>query len=242
MSRRNLKMTKISRQIQVSVLLPLQKFLVGLPPRLSIGHERSVRAKRNILALLVLKGFSVITNFLIVSITLDYLKPVKYGVWLTISSIVSWFTFFDIGLGNGLRNKFAEALATNRADLARTYVSTSYAILFLILMVSSLVFLSFSSMIQWTDALNAPTEMEGELTILLMIVVCLFCVRLLFVCRSKTGFKFSHRCGRELFCAGTHICFDQNNQWFIDVAWSHDECDIGYCTSTIHDLLLPYQL
>ena len=60
---------------------------------------------------------------------LNYLNPVKYGIWLTLTSVIGWFAFFDLGLGNGLRNKLAEALAKNDNELARTYISTSYAIM-----------------------------------------------------------------------------------------------------------------
>ena len=42
-----------------------------------------------------------------------------YG--LTLSSIIGWFAFFDIGFGNGLRNKFAEAIAKGDHQLG-TYL------------------------------------------------------------------------------------------------------------------------
>lgn len=45
------------------------------------------------------------------------------------SSIVGWFVFFDVGLTQGLRNRFAEARAKGDEELARNYVSTTYAIL-----------------------------------------------------------------------------------------------------------------
>ena len=50
---------------------------------------------------------------LLVPITLGYLNPYEYGVWLTLNSILVWFNSFDIGLGNGLRNKLTIALAEN---------------------------------------------------------------------------------------------------------------------------------
>ncbi len=51
---------------------------------------------------------------------------------LQLSSIVGWFSFFDIGLTQGLRNKFAEAKAKGDDELAQVYVSTTYAILAMI--------------------------------------------------------------------------------------------------------------
>ncbi|MDE5975352.1 MAG: hypothetical protein K2G69_02250, partial [Muribaculaceae bacterium] len=57
----------------------------------------------------LVKGISILTSFLLVPLTLGYLRPVEYGIWMTLSSILVWINYFDIGLGNGLRNKLAEA-------------------------------------------------------------------------------------------------------------------------------------
>ena len=69
-----------------------------------------------------------------VPLTLDYVDNECYGVWLALSSMVVWISFFDIGINNGLRNKLTAALAHNDYNLGRKYVSTTYAILFLIFM------------------------------------------------------------------------------------------------------------
>ena len=64
----------------------------------------------------------------------------NYGIWLTVSSIISWMSFFDIGINNGLKNKFAEAKAMNNEVLIQKYVSTTYFVL-------ALIFVSFNDFI-----------------------------------------------------------------------------------------------
>ena len=96
------------------------------------GHERSVKAKKHILGSLFLKGISILISLLLVPLTIDYLNPTKYGIWITLMSVITWFNFFDIGLGNGLRNKFAIAKAEGKDELVRTYISTTYAIITII--------------------------------------------------------------------------------------------------------------
>ena len=83
------------------------------------GHERSVRAKKNIISSLVIKGVSIAISFISLPITLSYVDTSTYGVWLTLSSVVAWFAFFDIGLTQGFRNKFAEARANGDDMLAK---------------------------------------------------------------------------------------------------------------------------
>src|SRR5665648_546203 len=91
------------------------------------GHERSIKAKKNILASLIIKGLSIAISLVLVPLTINYINPSRYGIWLTLSSIVGWFSFFDIGLTQGLRNKFAEAKAKGEDNLAQILVSTTYA-------------------------------------------------------------------------------------------------------------------
>lgn len=83
-------------------------------------HERTRRAKKNIIYSFAIKALSVITYLLLVPITLNYLNATEYGIWLTLSSVLMWINTFDRGLGNGLRNKLSEALANDEWELGRS--------------------------------------------------------------------------------------------------------------------------
>lgn len=144
------------------------------------GHERSVKAKKNILASFVIKGLSIAISLVLVPLTINYVNQSRYGIWLTLSSMVTWFSFFDIGFGNGLRNKFAEALAKGQDELARIYVSTTYAILSIIIGTVLLLFLFVNRFLDWSKILNTTPEMAGELKILAAIVFVFFCLRFIF--------------------------------------------------------------
>ncbi len=141
------------------------------------GHKRSVKAKKNILASLVIKGGSIAISLVLVPLTINYVNATSYGIWLTLSSIVGWFSFFDIGFGHGLRNKFAESIARGEYDLARKYISTTYVVLSLIIGVVLLVFASITPFLNWSNILNSPVEMAGELRILALIVFTFFCLQ-----------------------------------------------------------------
>ena len=82
--------------------------------------------EKNVIASFVLNGGSILISFVLVPMTLGYLNEYEYGVWLTLNSILSWIYIFDIGLGNGLRNRLTEALARNDFKSAKIYVSTSF--------------------------------------------------------------------------------------------------------------------
>lgn len=141
------------------------------------GHQRSINAKRNIFLMLIIRGGSIVISFFLVPVTISYINPTRYGVWITLSSIISWFSFFDIGFGNGLRNKFAEAIAKGENDLARIYVSTTYAILGIIISIVLILFFCINPFLNWSKILNTPADMTGELSVLALIVFVFFCLQ-----------------------------------------------------------------
>ncbi|MEO5990265.1 MAG: MATE family efflux transporter [Ferruginibacter sp.] len=144
---------------------------------LNKGHERSVKAKKNIIASLLFRGLSIGISIIMVPITLNYITYSSYGIWLTLSSIVGWFAFFDIGLTQGLRNKFAEAKAKGEHELARIYVSTIYAVLTIIFFVVWVIFIIANNFLDWTKILSLPGEMASELSLLAVIVFTYFCIQ-----------------------------------------------------------------
>ncbi len=141
------------------------------------GHERTVKAKKNIVLSVFIKGLSMIVGFLLIRVTLDYLDKTTYGIWLTLTSFLTWFTFFEVGLGNGLKNKLAEALAVKDYALGKAYVSTTYAILTIIVGSVALLFFIGNSFIDWSAVINTEKELAGELTYLSFIVFGFFFLR-----------------------------------------------------------------
>lgn len=144
------------------------------------GHPRTVKAKKQIAFSFGLKGISIIVNLAYVPLLIDYLGKEEYGIWLTLTSIVTWFTFFDIGLGNGLRNNFTKAVAEGEYELARTYVSTTYAILTLIFGSLLIIFFIVAPFINWQTIFNTSTINEAELLNVSLIVFSFFFLRFVF--------------------------------------------------------------
>ncbi len=148
------------------------------------GEKRSVQAKRNILTGLVIKGASILVSLLLVSMTIHYVNPSGYGIWLTLSSVVGWFSFFDIGLTQGLRNKIAKAKANNEEEVVQEYISTAYALLGGIFLMVWVVLALASRFIDWPYLLHIPAAMSRETQVLFFIVFTYFCLQ--FVLRIIT--------------------------------------------------------
>jgi O-antigen/teichoic acid export membrane protein len=61
----------------------------------------------------LLKLSSSVITFVTIPILIDTLGTEQYGVWVTVSTLIVWITLFDLGSGITLKNKLAEASATN---------------------------------------------------------------------------------------------------------------------------------
>lgn len=142
----------------------------------SSGSVRSVTVKRNIAGSLFLKCISIIISLQVVPLTIDYINPTRYGVWLTLSSIIAWLSYFDLGFAHGFRNRFAEAKAKKEIYLAKEYVSTTYAILFLLFSFLFFIVLIVNKFLDWAAILNIDPCYNTELQFVFGILACFFCL------------------------------------------------------------------
>lgn len=155
--------------IEVAVMrYPLNKFLSG--------DSRSVKAKKNILASGFIKGADTLVYLLLVPLTLGYLNAYEYGIWLTLNSILSWINSFDIGLGNGLRNKLAAAIAEGDKEKGRSYVSTTFFMLIILMVIIFVVASCIIYIVDWYGILNVDEGTVSNLREIVLISFLFFCI------------------------------------------------------------------
>lgn len=136
-----------------------------------ITNSRNKMLRNNILFSGFLKIVGLLTSLVIVPITINYLNNEVYGIWMTITSILYWITTFDIGLGNGMRNYLAEALATNDTKLGKKYISTTMLLLSLIALSMAIVLLYPLITINFNSFFNTNAIAGYELRMAVVIAV-----------------------------------------------------------------------
>lgn len=140
-------------------------------------NELSQTVLHNVIMSFGVRVGSIIVGLLFVPLTLDYVSVADYGIWLTISSIISWLSFFDIGLGNGLRNKLSEANALKKNEDAKIYISTTYAAISCIALFLLIIFFFVNKVVNWQYSLNITHLSNETLELLFLLVVSSFCVQ-----------------------------------------------------------------
>jgi len=153
----------------------IDKIMSFLKPQ----SERSAQAVRNIALSFGAKGVSILVGLLLVPMTISYVNPTQYGMWLTLSQIIGWVAFFDLGLGNGFRNRFAQAKANGDMVLARQYLSTTYFAITCLVVLLFVVIIVSNHFLDWTKILKVDGIYKIELRHVFAIVCCFFCLNMI---------------------------------------------------------------
>jgi O-antigen/teichoic acid export membrane protein len=128
--------------------------------RINNSDERSRSIIINIVKSLVVKVFSTVVTLALIPVSLHYIDKESYGVWLTIASVITWFSVFDFGLSNGLTNRLSEAFAVKDDRLAGIYLSTTYFILLLITAGLLVIYLFVSPFVNWNSVFSTKMDVS----------------------------------------------------------------------------------
>lgn len=126
---------------------------------------------KNIIVSFFVKGWSAIVVLLMVPLTLKMLGAYSNGVWLTISGILIWIDFMDIGLGNGLRNTLAKYVAIGDNEKARMAVSSTFFILTIIIIPLLLLCCALIHLLDIYNLLGISRNLVPNLSSILTIAV-----------------------------------------------------------------------
>ena len=148
-------------------------------PKYFTGSSRSAIVKKNIIASFAVKGMSIIISLVLVPMTLGYVSAELYGIWLTLSSVILWLSFFDIGFTLGLKNKLAEAIARGEWERGKALVSTTYFMMILIFVPLCIILEMLVPLVDWAEFLNVSATYNAEIAKTLHVLVLFFCLQMI---------------------------------------------------------------
>ena len=149
--------TVINRFTQFKDLLRLAPFDVSTPEGRS--QERHRRIALSAVASGTAKAITIATSLVTVPLTLNYLGVERYGLWMTISSVIAMMVFADFGIGNGLMNAVAEAYGKDDNGAIRGHVANALVILSMVAVLLVLAFFVVYSKIDWGGFFNVKTRL-----------------------------------------------------------------------------------
>ncbi len=115
------------------------------------GAERNRRAVLTGSVATVARVVQVGSSLITVPLTLKYLGNERFGLWMTISSVLAMAAFADFGIGNGVLNTVAKASGKDDMEGIRKAVSSGFAILSMIAALLLILFFTFYRFVNWGD-------------------------------------------------------------------------------------------
>jgi O-antigen/teichoic acid export membrane protein len=123
------------------------------------AKERHRRAALTGGAAVLAKTIAVSTSLVTIPMTLHYLGAERFGLWMTISSVVALLGFADFGIGSGVLNAVAEAHGKEDAQEIRRSVESGFTLLAAIALLGMAVFVFAYHLVDWARFFNVTSEL-----------------------------------------------------------------------------------
>lgn len=105
----------------------------------------------------VARVVQISTSLITIPIVIHYLGNERFGLWMTISSVLAMATFADFGIGNGVLNTVAKAFGRDDMDGVRRAVSSGVAVLGVISITLLSVVYSTFRFVPWADVFRVTS-------------------------------------------------------------------------------------
>ena len=124
-------------------------------------------------------GTGFLTFIVTVPLTIHYLGPERYGAWMSISALMAFLRFSDLGLGNGLISAISQAEGRDDHLYAKRAISSVLVCLIAIACILLTTFLVSTRFIHWDYVLGlASLKDRHEIQAAILIFVVLYAVGL----------------------------------------------------------------
>lgn len=105
---------------------------------------------KNVLAAFGIKGVALCISLFTMPAYMRFFQDQEVlGVWFTVLSVLTWILSFDLGIGNGLRNKLSASLAQGDMQLTKEYISSAYWMIGLVVAVLTVLGTLLIPFVSW---------------------------------------------------------------------------------------------
>ena len=157
-----------------------------LNPSAAAGHDASQRGAGRDRRAAVTGGTAVVaravqvsTSLITIPLAIHYLGNERFGLWMTISSVLAMANFADFGIGNGVLNTVSDAYGKNDFDRIRAAISSGFAVLGAVGLLLLALFASTFAWVSWADVFRVTSaQARSEAAPALMVFACCFALNI----------------------------------------------------------------
>lgn len=107
----------------------------------------------------IAKVISVSTSLITLPLTLHYLGTERFGMWMTLTSLIAFLSFADLGIGNGLLSSIATLHGKDDRHAIRVQISSAYLSLSAMALVLLALFATAYPFVDWPALFNVTNPM-----------------------------------------------------------------------------------
>lgn len=170
--------------------------------------EKDLIVYKNVFAAFTIKGLALCLSLFMMPAYMRFFEDQSVlGVWYTILSVLSWILSFDLGIGNGLRNKLSVTIAQNDAEETRAYVSSAYWMVGKIVLIAAAVGMLLLPLLDWNALFNISAELVGSSTMTYAVGCAFIGILLQFFLRliSSVIYAMQKSAVNDLLALGTSV-------------------------------------
>jgi len=123
------------------------------------ARERIRKASLTTLAAMLARVISMLTPLITVPLTFQYLGLERYGMWQTIASFAGFLAFADLGVGNGIVSRIAQADGRGDRDIIVQTISTAFILLAGVAVLLIILYGATASFVPWDKVFNVKTPL-----------------------------------------------------------------------------------
>jgi O-antigen/teichoic acid export membrane protein len=182
------------------------------PPKYDIATEATRSAERHRRAALtggaatLARVVQIGTSLVTVPLTLKYLGNERFGLWMTISSVLAMASFADFGVGNGVLNTVAKAFGKDDVEGIRKAVSNGFALLSSIATGLLVLFFTVYRFVNWANffrVVSPQARLEAGPALAVFAICFALNISMDVVQRVQLGLQQGYRYGLWQLCGST---------------------------------------
>ncbi len=124
---------------------------------------------------LAARGMTVLIGLVTLPLTSHYLGKERFGLWLTLSSFITWVSIADLGLSNSLINSLSTADGKNDKSQAQLAVASAFWMTSAVATVFILTVILTVPLLDWPGVFNVTSPESAREIAPALLVIFLFC-------------------------------------------------------------------
>ena len=154
------------------------------------GNNRTIAI--NVAGAFVVRGAALVVSLFTMPAYLRFFdNNATLGIWYTILSVLNWVLMFDLGLGNGLRNKLPGCMIEGNKKKAKEYIASTYAGTGLVGIAWAVIGIFAIRLVNWNSFLNISDGDVGAYALRTSIAITFCGVMVQFILKTIASILYA---------------------------------------------------